>query len=451
MKKLKKILKIILIMIPGLLGFYGFMQIEDLSISWGIYHSLKLYSFSTPDIDLNIYIEIARWLAPLATAGILVIVFQSLQTGLRKILVAKRKDSCSVYGDGQDARNLLKDLGNTGIAGSDKILNTKYHVLLFDNEQEGLAFYNEHKKELGKGKVYLELDRIPARSIQKNGIVAFSMAENCAATYWIDHPTVSKTEKIAIIGNGVMPDALLTKALLLNIVDVNQKLEYHIWNDNNDYSDLHTQLTNIMMDSISFHQNESGRYVDLLNTMDRIILCSTDEENICRAGEFLEYTSKPDIYIRVRNAANISVIFNNDRIIPYGQSQRLATKNIIINEALLDRAKKIHQNYVTLYGGDTWENLEEFKKRSNISSAEYHIVLRRLFDQGVEVEKLAELEHIRWCRFHILNNWQYGPEVDKIKRTHNLLIDYINLDENQKQKDREVVEIALNREINSTL
>lgn len=444
MNTLKKLLKINLIMIPGLLGFYGFIQIEELNLSWALYYTIRLYGFNSPDLVLNIYIEIARWLAPLATAGILVIVFQSLQTRLRKILVVRRKESCSVYGDGQDAKNLLKDLGNTGIAGSDKILNTKYHVLLFDNEQEGLAFYNEHKKELAKGKVYLELDKIPARSIQKNGMVAFSMAENCATDYWIDNPPVSKFDKIAIIGNGVLPDALLTKALLLNIVDANQKLEYHIWNDNNDYSDLHTQLAHIKMDNISFHHNESSRYMDLLNAMDRIILCGSDEDNICRAGELLEYSSNPDIYIRVRNADTVAAIFNNDKIIPFGQSAKLATKNIIINESLFDRAKKLHQNYVDLYGGDAWENLEEFKKRSNISSAEYHVVLRRLFDKGMDLEKLAELEHIRWCRFHILNNWQYGLAVEKVKRTHNLLIDYMELDENQKQKDREVVEIALN-------
>ena len=57
---------------------------------------------------------------------------------------------------------------------------------------------------------------------------------------------------------------------------------------------------------------------------------------------------------------------------------------------------------------------------------------------------LAELEHIRWSRYHYLNNWRYGmPEdgsrKDKGRRIHADLLPYRELSDNEKEKDRESV------------
>ena len=64
------------------------------------------------------------------------------------------------------------------------------------------------------------------------------------------------------------------------------------------------------------------------------------------------------------------------------------------------------------------------------------------------LEQLAELEHIRWCRYHYLNNWTYGiPENGKNKdphrRIHTMLIPYDRLSDQEKEKDRENVRILL--------
>ena len=59
-------------------------------------------------------------------------------------------------------------------------------------------------------------------------------------------------------------------------------------------------------------------------------------------------------------------------------------------------------------------------------------------------EKLADLysnlEHIRWCRYHYLNNWEYGvppdgKNKDIDKRIHKDLIDYEELTAEEKKKD----------------
>ena len=54
-------------------------------------------------------------------------------------------------------------------------------------------------------------------------------------------------------------------------------------------------------------------------------------------------------------------------------------------------------------------------------------------------EKIAELEHIRWCRYHYLHNWKYAPHTDAAKRVHNCLIPFEDLSEEEKIKDVEAI------------
>ncbi len=64
---------------------------------------------------------------------------------------------------------------------------------------------------------------------------------------------------------------------------------------------------------------------------------------------------------------------------------------------------------------------------SNISAADYHLVRLDMLKAmglpasaeklpGETLELLAQLEHMRWCRYHYLNNWAFGqPENGKRK------------------------------------
>jgi hypothetical protein len=65
--------------------------------------------------------------------------------------------------------------------------------------------------------------------------------------------------------------------------------------------------------------------------------------------------------------------------------------------------------------------------------------VNRLLAQGVSMETLAELEHIRWCRYHYIHNWKYGPATDSSKRIHNCLIPFSELSEEEKAKDAEAI------------
>lgn len=55
-------------------------------------------------------------------------------------------------------------------------------------------------------------------------------------------------------------------------------------------------------------------------------------------------------------------------------------------------------------------------------------------------EQFACLEHIRWCRYHYVNNWRFrlpenGKNKDLRRRIHRDLIPYEDLSDAEKKKD----------------
>lgn len=59
-----------------------------------------------------------------------------------------------------------------------------------------------------------------------------------------------------------------------------------------------------------------------------------------------------------------------------------------------------------------------------------------------QMELLAELEHIRWCRYHQFHNWRMGipkngARKDATLRIHKDLIPYDELTEEEKKKDKD--------------
>ena len=75
-------------------------------------------------------------------------------------------------------------------------------------------------------------------------------------------------------------------------------------------------------------------------------------------------------------------------------------------------------------------------------------VLSDLNDK-ISEEEQAELEHIRWCRYLLLNNYRYGvPENgenrDDVKRIHKDLVKYSDLEPSERDKDKEAIRITRN-------
>jgi serine phosphatase RsbU (regulator of sigma subunit) len=58
-----------------------------------------------------------------------------------------------------------------------------------------------------------------------------------------------------------------------------------------------------------------------------------------------------------------------------------------------------------------------------------------------EIETMAKLEHLRWSWERRLNGWRFGSVRDDKKKTHPCLISYEELNESEKEKDRQLVKL----------
>ena len=187
--------------------------------------------------------------------------------------------------------------------------------------------------------------------------------------------------------------------------------------------------------------------------------------------ELLLATTRQEIDVFSGDALADSPLAKHPRLRLFAWEQAALDLKVVLDDLLLARAKAINLRYSHLYAGVAetaenreaeWAKLDAFTRESNISAADYHLVrLDMLAAMGLPasaeklppetMELLAELEHIRWCRYHYLNNWTFGqPEdgrrKDPSRRVHRDLIPYRDLTEADREKDRENIRILLSVE-----
>lgn len=54
-----------------------------------------------------------------------------------------------------------------------------------------------------------------------------------------------------------------------------------------------------------------------------------------------------------------------------------------------------------------------------------------------EIEKLAQMEHERWCRGRLAQGWRFGLQRDNQQKIHPDLVDWEDLDETEREKNRQ--------------
>ncbi len=101
-----------------------------------------------------------------------------------------------------------------------------------------------------------------------------------------------------------------------------------------------------------------------------------------------------------------------------------------------------------------WSQIEESHVHANRAAADHDAI--KLFDlkrlkvisnaDVATIERLAEVEHKRWCAERLLDGWiPAGNGVrDDAKQVHDNLVPWPSLSENTKQKDRDQVAAGLN-------
>ena len=340
----------------------------------------------------------------------------------------------------------------------------KHSVFLIkENSFENVAAVGEVVEAFkGRG---TEAVKIYCRAPEVDGLedVHYFDPLQCAARkYWQAHPLCPEEGTIVIIGSGLLAQALLDQAILVNCCTPFKMMVYHLFGDWSAYRRLHPSLGQVFSidevsssrDMLLFHDDECLPGNDLLQRTDRIIFCDDDaNENASAAinvSRYFSFTGR--IYTAAPSHSMPGITF--------GTAEDIFTQELVVREGLDQRAQSLHEAYcrtANLSGGEnSWKSLTPFLKNSNRAAADHMLTKLRLilpeesptelntescdlavskWEQAVDKEKYRCNEHDRWCRFMSLYNWRYGPVLDSQHRFHPMLRPYEDLPESERRKD----------------
>ena len=464
---LLKIGKAFLFFLPGLLGLVGLFAVAGETFSDSLFNCVTMYVLNYTTSPPNILVELARLTAPLSTASGVLLAVSAARERVRNYFRYRGGNSVAVYGPEEDKAELLKQLGKHGIDGGTGFVQAQRYILL-DGEDQNFSFYNRHRETLQDVSVYIKCRSIQAQSVSSASLRLFCPEETAARLFWKRRSLFEVSRRhghrlqIVFLGFGKLGEELLTYALQDNIFSPDQQFEYHIFGNGAHFTAMHTQLDAIS-DALVFHSEPWYESIPLLEQAQAVIVL-TQEEQLLLMHELLLATSCRMIDVFAVDEGALGLLAEQDRLALFSWKRESLKLEHIFSDALILLAKQINLHYANLYGGTDgssrdleaeWQKLDAFTRYSNISAADYHeIRLGMLAAAGQPadaarispdvMELLAELEHIRWSRYHYLNNWRYaipedGSRKDKERRFHADLLPYRELSDSEKEKDRESV------------
>lgn len=472
MKKetVKGVAKTVIFFLPLGLTLYGYLSIQEDTFLNAAFKGAAMYVMNYGDTPPNLYVEIARWLAPLATASGLVLIFMTLRERICRRWRYLRGGSVAVYGDGADVKEVLFQLGKKGIRGPEgQLIPAERYILMFSDEERNYDFYIRNFDVLTENQVYLKSSSLRPQDTECNSLHFFQYEEAEARAYWKEYSLLGDAKKgryhlnIVLIGGGKMGEALLLEGVQKNIFSPGQHIEYHVFYADEKFITCYPGLQKIE-DPIIFHEEEWYQAKECICNADRILV-SDQGNDVEFLHDLLLWAPQKRIDIFSDEGKLLKLLFKEPALYVHDAEQEGKKVENILNEKLFEQAKQLNLNYAVLYGyakqgeksrEEEWRKLDAFTKYSNVSSVDYHYIRKQMLkvftgsdsteDAVYEpyLEVFAELEHIRWCRYHILNNWSYGiPENGKAKdsnlRIHHSLIPYQQLPEEEKAKDRDTV------------
>lgn len=481
MKKLKQY-RWLLFLVPWLLGTYGYYQVYG-NLPSSFYSAVRLYSIEM-DIDesqVNLCLQIARWLALLASASAVALIFQRISTGFMLRHRLRKPDTIVVHGDGARAATVIKTMGKNAIPMSEKVcFRAQKHVLAFDADDAALTYLLENQQQLQAQppkEIYFSSFDYEASDYADLGLIVSNNAVNCARLYWQKY-WFEGDQKIAIIGFDSYGQRLLEQGLLVNVPAGRKPAEYHIFGgDSEAYLNWHPQFGQMVAidhseedrDSVFFHPEIEKAGSVALEGMDRVIIAMNQPDANCiclnrllSAGIMCpchilcdrELLSQVQYIPRQRTGGSEA------EVVSFGDADQLYTCEVIMHGELTAQARAAHQRYVSnseaqnirnkyahcagctksgLCGDckaapDTWDDLSPFEKASNIAAADHLPIKRRLLAQAAQEPltqqtktALCKVEHIRWSRFLYLNNWRYAPARNDAHRLHDCLLPFDSL------------------------
>ena len=483
-----------------------YQDVNDLHLILAVfYNSFKIYGLSvSAEIDqMNMWFEAARLAGAFATTSIIMKLILFVYGRIRMWVMVRKPNTLVVHGSDAMKETLLQTLGKTSIAANGEVsFRAKQHVLAFDQDAQAIRYVMEHEKDfLGDGKkIYFLSTHYGASDYAENGVVVSNIATNCARLYWAEHwLRDSAVRKVAIVGFGNYGQRLLEQALLVNVLPWRSSIEYHIYgSDGKDYLAWHPQLTHCLrinqaddkQDSIHFHPGLIPEDWGTLQQLDRIILAMDEvDENLLLLDQLLRMGMNGVIHIRCNEKllARMQYMPNRQQtnellqVSAFGDAAQLFSPDVILHGQLIQTARNNHIRYVSNSRADnirrkypscqhfsqcrvqygtcqgcphaaaTWDDLTPFEKASNIATADHDPIKRILLLEaanrgGIDKCKtdLCRTEHIRWCRFYYLHNWEYADQRDDRRRRHPSLLPFEQLTPSEQEKDWWAYHLILN-------
>lgn len=441
---LTKILPFIAL-IPLIIGTIGY-HISGDAFTNCLYASFALY-FTNPISDAyNGFVEFARWTAPLVTASAILCVLNNVWNNIVWRFQGFSKDSVAVYTD--DNRRIRFDKGIKAVYPGDSFKGYfKSHIILYSSDNKSLRFYEENKGKLGNKSVYLGLSELEQGLVHNmNGVTLFDINRSISRILWKNIGLWKQKKEhadIVIYGNGALSRQILSTGLQLNLFSKKQSINYHLITDNSSFELRHRELDIMNDDKVFYHTSKSDEAWETIRLADIVIITDLLDFDLFQN---IIVNTQGTVYYYSPEKGDVGECLDFGDIIPFGRNEEVLTDENIRSEKLVEKAKMLNKKYAdeNPQFGKEWEELSGFLKESNISSADYIEILSCLAGGREDIE-LAELEHIRWCRFHYLNYWQYSEQRDNKKRLHNDLKSFRELSETERTKDMAVVEMAKKR------
>ena len=291
-------------------------------------------------------------------------------------------------------------------------------------------------------------------------LVCFNKYENISRFYWNTYPirtSLGYDEKIVIIGSGEYAGYVLEQALKRNIYKTKQSVEYHLFGNWDTFRAEHYGLGEYFSidkksengDTIVFHEASWLENREIIENASRIIICDQNEDNnlsILSKMRRFYVTRNKDVQIHVLYSEKIT----DTGIDTFGSIEDIYSEEFVLKEKLSQMARSMHEIYRKgSEGAPDWNHLSAFKRQSNLAVADHMAVKMDILGadsaKGAyekyellpeeDKQKLWHLEHDRWMRFHVVNNWHYSSARNDGVREHNLLLPFDDLSYEEQKKD----------------
>jgi hypothetical protein len=246
-------------------------------------------------------------------------------------------------------------------------------------------------------------------------------------------------------------------------------------------------LADFSFGNYKFSADEQNAWSDIRELLGKrpadavVVALGDDDDSLYAAVQFRSCLDQLDqlatpVFVRLKQQHKLAAFLRQfeshpllpNRLVPFGSMQLLTSPEILLGRELDRLARAGHEVYASSTGqGErspasvSWEHLAERFKASNRAQADhmatalnavgYRIVpgVTKTELSHQDLERLAEIEHWRWCVERRSAGWKYAEMRDDVLKTNPILKDWRELSDADRDWNRELarrIPEALERE-----